>query len=419
MVIESALLVLRQTGTENLLPDAQLRQLLCSCGLVFRDRLLPPLVVLRLFLLQILHCNTAINHLRQLSGIHFAASSYCEARLRLPLRLLHRVRHWTIQAARTLKGNSPTQQRVIVMDCTTASMPDTSDLRNRFGLPKGDGCKPGVSYPILKLATLIDLASGCILRMITTPLYVHEASGVLRLSRFVQKNDIVLADRAFCTWVHLAVLQMRGALACLRLHQRRKLKGSKIESWKRPLQAPKWIDRVFFRTLPECIRVRIVSYRILRKGFRTRQVTVATTLLDELTWPDEKIAELYVHRWEIETCFNHLKTTMGMCVLRCRRYAGVRRELLMYQIVYNLLRLVMLQHASACEVEVNQVSLIDTLRFLSVRLQGLKGVCALIINPRRPGRYHPRAIRRRMKEYDLLTEPRAIRIQRELQGGKA
>jgi hypothetical protein len=54
----------------------------------WRERLLTPVVVLRLFLRQLLHANTSIVHLRQLSGLNFAAASYCDARLRLPLRLL-------------------------------------------------------------------------------------------------------------------------------------------------------------------------------------------------------------------------------------------------------------------------------------------------------------------------------------------
>ena len=51
----------------------------------WRDRLLTPVVTVRLMLLQVLFGNTAITHLRQLSGLSFAAASYCEARGRLPL----------------------------------------------------------------------------------------------------------------------------------------------------------------------------------------------------------------------------------------------------------------------------------------------------------------------------------------------
>jgi hypothetical protein len=83
------------------LPIADLvRQACHACQHQWRDRLLTPLVTLRLFLLQILHGNTAINHLRQLSGLSFVASSYCEARERLPLTLITGL-IWSLCGVRT------------------------------------------------------------------------------------------------------------------------------------------------------------------------------------------------------------------------------------------------------------------------------------------------------------------------------
>lgn len=414
MAVDLALTLVRHSLALDVLPDSALNQLLLRLNLRWRERLLTPARVLRLFLLQILHANTSIAHLRQLSGIDFAPASYCEARSRLSLRLLRHLLHWTLEQAHAICGTPAIGGRVIAADCTSASMPDTPELRGRFGLPRGRNIKAGVSYPILKLQTLIDLTTGCILRMITTPLYVHEASGVLRLARFIRGGDIVLGDRAYCTYAHFCLLQARGAFGCFRLHQKRKPRGTRIERWTRPTIAPKWMSRAFFLTLPAFIEVRILSYRITRPGFRTHQVVLATTLLDERLWPDQRLSELYGHRWQIETCFAHLKTTMKMCVLKCQSIAGVKRELLMYQITYNLVRLTMLRYAFDNGIRVSRVSLIDTMRWLSMRLIGLPGVSDLIENPERPGRYHPRVRRRRMKEYDLLIEPRATQIARDL-----
>jgi len=57
---------------------------------LWRDRLLNPLVTLLLFITQVMHGNTAITHLRHLSGLSFSATAYCKARRRLPLALLER-----------------------------------------------------------------------------------------------------------------------------------------------------------------------------------------------------------------------------------------------------------------------------------------------------------------------------------------
>ena len=413
-----ALARVRRTRGADLLPDSAILQQVRSLGFRWRDRLLTPVVMVRLFLLQVLFGNTSIMHVRQLSGIDFAPASYCEARMRLSLQLLRSLLRWTLSAAQAMDVGAKALRigsRVMVVDCSSFSMPDTPALRKQFGLPRGRGCKPGVIYPIAKLMALLDLRTGCFTRLLPGPLYRHEASGVVRLHRRLKSGDILLGDRAFCSFVHLSLLSMRGAFACFRLHQRRKSVSRGIERWRRPVECPDWMSPRQFATLPESIEVRIVRYTIQRKGYRTKQVAVATTLLDEQAWPDAKIAELYGHRWTIETCFDHLKTTMKMSVLKCQTVGGIQRELMMYLIAYNLIRLAMLTYALENRLDVNRVSFVDAMRYLATRLLGLDGVSRLHVNPPRPGRRQLRVIRRRMKEYDLLTEPRSIRMARENQ----
>lgn len=410
----SALTRVRATRGADLLPDSEIVQLLNTLGIVWRERLLTPVVMVRLFLVQVLFGNTSITHLRQLSGIDFAPASYCQARMRLPLQLLRRVLHWTIAQAGA-GGNRLIGPRVMVVDCSSFSMPDTPALRERFGLPRGRGCKPGVSYPIAKLMALLDLGSGCFTRLIPGPLYRHEASGVIRLHRQLRPGDILLGDRAFCSVVHVMLLSLRRVHACFRLHQRRPVGRGGVQRWRRPRQRPDWLPAGQFAALPGWIDLRIVRYTVRRRGYRTRHLAIATTLIDAQRWPDEKIAELYGHRWEIETCFAHLKTTMNMSVLKCQTVGGVQRELMMYLIAYNLIRLAMLRFAQTRGQPVNRVSFIDAMRWLAMRVLGLSGVPNLRVNPPRPGRRQLRVIRRRMKEYDLLMEPREVRMTRENQ----
>ena len=215
-----------------------------------------------------------------------------------------------------------------------------------------------------------------------------------------------MGDRAFCSFCHLALLQARGVFACMRLHQRRKETASGVVRWKRPTKPPAWMDAIGLALLPQFITVRIVRYTVSRKGYRTRHVLIATTLMDTNLWPDEKIAELYGFRWQIETCLDHLKTTMQMNVLRCTSVQGVQKELAMYLAAYNLVRLAMLAAAQRQQVSVDRVSFVDAMRWLLARMLGLSGVRRLIVNPNRCGRSQLRVIRRRLKEYDLLKKPR-------------
>jgi hypothetical protein len=284
-------------------------------------------------------------------------------------------------------------------------MGDTAGLRQHFGLPPGT--QAGVGYPVAKLLGLLDLATGLFIHMLALPLFRHDMNQVVRLHAMLRPGDILLGDRAFCSYAHVALLNAAGVLACFRLHQRRQTtKRRGIERWRRPEEPPGWMTAQQWLELPPGIDVRLVRYTIRVKGRRTRQVVLATTLLDDRRWPDAKLAELYGRRWEIETCFDHLKTTMGLNVLKCQSVEGVLKELAVYLLVYNLVRLTMLRYARAHGVSVTRVSFVDALRWLGCRMLGLSGVTTLLINPERPGRREPRVIRRRLKEYNLMKRPR-------------
>jgi len=408
MAVAQVLARLRREPFADLPIAEHLDQVCRACGHVWRQRLLSPMLTLRLFMLQVLHGNTAITHLRQLSGLAFAPASYCEARARLPLEvftsLLGAVVQWAQRAAQP--AARALGQRVFIVDNSNFSMSDEPELRAHFHLPPGT--KAGIGYPLATVMGLLDAASGLFVQMLCLPLFVHEMRAVIHLHDALQSGDILLGDRAFCSFVHLVLLNARGVFVCFRLHQKRKgQRGSGIERWQRPKQRPVWMSDDQFRALPSCIDVRLVSYRVQHKGFRTKQVTVATTLLDASAWPEARVAALYGERWHIERCFNHLKTTMKMNVLRCKTLDGVLKELAIYLLIYNLVRLAMLRAASEQQVSSARISFVDALRQLCCQMLGLSGIATLIVNPQRPGRCEPRVLRRRIKPYDLLTRPRA------------
>ena len=385
---------------------APLDQWLAECGVpAWRDRLLTPLVTLRLFLTQILHGNCAITALRQLGGIDFAKSSYAEARARLPLMALQSLLKWLHEcAARTMDPVRALGQRVLIADGSNFSVSDTPELRRHFDLPQG--VKPGVGYPMGKLMGLLDAATGLFVELLALPLFQHDVRGVIGLHPMLRAGDILLADRAFGSFAHLCLLNGRGVFACMRLHQRRKNTTSGVDRWTRPPIAPAWMNAQDFALLPAFLHVRLVRHTVAQKGYRTRHLMIVTTLIDAALWPDQRVAALYGQRWDIETCFDHLKTTMGMNTLRCQTVDGVLKELAVYLAAYNLVRLAVLNAARAQHVSPRRISFVDAMRWLAARLLGLAGVSRLIVNPDRSGRWQLRVIRRRYKQYDLLRKPR-------------
>ena len=78
----------------------------------------------------------------------------------------------------------------------------------------------------------------------------------------------------------------------------------------------------------------------------------------------------------------------------------------MYVLVYNLIRLVMLEASRRQEVPVERISFADAARWLSQAMQG-EAPLKLRVNPSRPNRIEPRARKRRPKEYDLMNKPRS------------
>jgi DDE family transposase len=402
----------------------------------WRHCLLNPVTLIHLFLTQILHGNTAINHLVRISGLTFTGSAYCQARSRLPLALFQELIRRVADKLRPQIDDTGTWHghRVFVADGSGFSMPDVPELQEHFGQPSGQ--QPGCGFPVAHLLALFHVGTGMLMEVVTAPLYTHDLSGVVKIHPKLRKDDVLLGDRGFCSFAHLALLLARGVHGVFRLHQRqivdftphrihagpghkKRAKGlprsrwvrglgltDQVVAWLKPKQRPEWMTVEQYALLPEELIVRELRYRTGRAGFRVREVTLVTTLLDAELYPLEELAELYRKRWEVEGNLKALKITMKMEVLRCETVAGVSKELLMFALVYNLVRLVMLEASRRQEVPVDRISFVDALRWLKEARPGVE-LPKLVVNPDRAGRVEPRVRKRRPKQYPLMTKPRS------------
>ena len=434
----------------GLLKPAFIRKVCQSVGHVWRQRLLDPVTTLHLFALQILHGNTACAHVPRLGAIDCTGEAYIQARQRLPLAVLERL----LASIRERLLGSPTLDdgrwrghRTFLVDGSGLSMPDTPELQKEFGQPGGQ--KPGCGFPVMHLLAMFHAATGLLLQVACAPLRTHDMSRIGQMHPALGAGDVLVGDRAFCSFVHLALLAARQAFGVFRVHQKqivdfrphRRTASSKtrkrgerglptsrwlkrlgkhdqLVEYIKPPRRPTWLSREAYAALPETIRVRELRYTITVPGRRTRVVTLATTLLDPIRYPAAEVAALYGQRWQIETNLRHLKQTMRMDVLRCKTVEGVHKELLMYALVYNLVREVMLAAAQRQQVAVERLSFIDALRWLAEAVRGPVELKLRVI-PDRPGRIEPRAVKRRPKEYDRLNKPRHILRKRERTKGLA
>ena len=427
----------KQSWSRELEDDAILEACLAA-GHRWRERELGPVVTVKMFLLQILYGNAACNFVPRLAGKEVTGSAYCEARARLPLAALQTLltRSTTKMAECARDAGLWLGHRLFLVDGSSFSMPDTEELREHFGQSGQQAA--GCGFPTAHWLALVHCGSGLFQKVMTSALRTHDLSGAAELHPELQAGDVLVGDRAFCSYAHLALLVSRGVQAVVRAHQKliidftpgrphaepgrgksEKKKGlprsrwiaklgsqDQIVDWLRPVDVPSWLSPEGWAALPATLRVRELRYAVARPGFRVRQVTLVTTLLDPQAYPAERLAEAYGLRWTIETFFGHLKTTMKMDVLRCQTVCGVMKELTMFLLAYNLVRMTMREAGRRQGVPPERISFVDALRWLATARIGDE-LPELVVNRLRAGRAEPRARKRRPKQYDLMTRPRS------------
>jgi hypothetical protein len=407
------------------------------CGFLhytWRERVLDPVTTIHVFLLQILHGNTACTALPRLAGLCFTAGAYCSARMRLPLALFKELLEHvcdalfpTIQDTGRWRGH-----RTWHLDGSSFSMPDTAALQSHFGQPGNQ--RKGCGFPVAHLLALFHAGTGLLLKVVPAPLRTHDMRDAATMHAELAAGDILLADRGFASFVHLTLLFLRNMHGVFRCHQKQivnfrvKRKHTKqrnptkgmprsrylqrlgrydqLVEYVKPNQRPTWMEATIYAGLPATLLVRELRFWTPQKGHRTKVITLVTTLLDSVAYPKAALAELYLGRWQIEVNLGHLKTTMGLAVLHCQTVDGVLKELYMFAVAYNLVRLVMLEACRRQKVPLERISFIDALRWLRDAKAGTE-LTPLVVNPFRPDRLEPRVIKRRMKEYPLMTKPRS------------
>jgi hypothetical protein len=422
------------------LPDSSIEAAARRAGHRWRVRKLGPVQTLHLFVLQVLCFNTAMTHLRHLSKTAVKAPGYCKARMRLPLKVLEALLE---ESSRSVHKACCSAEglwcglRPYLVDGSSTIAPDTPDSQKVFRQPKG--CKKGCGFPVPKVLGLFDAFSGLMIQALGFPLYTHEQSKVWMIHRLMGIGDVLVGDRGFCSFVHLSMLFSRGIHGLFRIHQativsfhphrkhlvkcnkRPKVRGKPmprskfikrlakhdqiVEWFKSATTRPKWMDQEQYCLLPDSLQVRELRFWIAAKGQRTRMVTIATTLLDPVLYPKEKIAELYGVRWRVETHFAELKTTLKMRKVKSKTSQGVLKELTVYALIYNLIHCVMCRAAAAQGVAPHRISFVDAVRWL-LSAGPDEPLPDLIVNPDRPDRHEPRAIKDRQDTYTKLSRPR-------------
>jgi len=411
----------------------------------YLDRIYSPLVTLWVFLGQVLSadpsCRAAVARLivhrisRKQKPCSAETGAYCQARKRLPEKFFSDAARQTGSALETNAKQDWLwkRRRVLVYDGSTVSMPDTPE--NQAAYPQPVAQKPGIGFPMARIAAVFSLACGAVLDLGICRYAGKGQSelGMLRtLWNIFRPGDIMLADRLMCSWTEMVMLKERGVDCVCRFTSHRTAdfrrgkrlsKDDHIVKWVKPTK-PRSIDREAYNLLPDFLMVRETRVRVAQPGFRSRTLIIATTLLDAEEVTKSDLANLYRARWNAELDLRSLKETMQMDILRCKTPELVRKEIWTHILAYNLIRTIIAQAASKHDMKPRSISFkgaIQTLeafqpviaiqahhnsRFRADLYQQLLDAIAIHRVADRPDRFEPRRKKRRPKPYDRLMKPR-------------
>lgn len=356
--------------------------------------------------------------------------AYCRARARLPIDQFPKALTATAKQAQKSAPALPLLQGrpIKAADGSAVTLPDTP--KNRSAYPPIQ-CPKGPSFPMMRIVVLWSLASGAICALAQGSLAISELSLLTLLFQDLAQGDILLGDRGFGNFALIALVQHAlGAdfvgRSMRRIDGRKRLKrlarNDWLIRWNKPCNRTPWLSLEQWLGLPKELTLRAVRGSLFRKGFRVRQVTVVTTLLDPERYPAREILEAYLRRWRLEMCLDDLKTTLGMEMLRCHSPLTCQKELYTRLIAHNLIRCTMIQAAVEHDVPLEQISFkgsLDAVRqFAQAMAQArsqkkrrelwdsLLQTLAHDLLPDRPGRREPRAVKRKKNRYPRLRGPR-------------
>jgi hypothetical protein len=413
-------------------------------GHVWRERLWGPLATIWTFIVQVLHADSSQAEAVAISLAERAAadrdcpsgdpSAYCQARKRLPLGVIRRgVKAIAAKLGALVGGDGRWVEgrRVLIVDGTRCSMPDTPELQRAFGQPSGQ--EPGCGFPVATIVTVFSWATGAVLDAVVGPWRESELTLWERLWHLICPGDVVVADRFYCTFRDIVALRRKRCDVVVRLHQRRPAdmtqgrrlgKNDRLVEWTKPAWNPRGreMTRREWERLPSKLTVRLVRVVVPRRGMRSRELFLATTLVDPAEYPLETLADLYRDRWTAELRLRDVKSTLDMDILRGKSPDVVVKEIFTHLLAYNLIRAVMWQAASKHDRPLHRLSFAGTVARLNAMtpylvLFGstpkagklydilLRSIAAAVL-PYRPNRVEPRAVKRRPKKYKLLNRPR-------------
>lgn len=341
-------------------------------------------------------------------------STLCEARKRLGVAPLRRLADAVVSLLGTPATPSCFYQgmRLMALDGFVVDLADTPDNDRIFGRPSG---RAATAFPQARVLSLCEIGTHVLWRNLIKPISCGEVTMATYLLRFLQAGMLLLWDRNFLSYPHVAQVRRPGA------HLLARIKKNLIFQPIRRFPDGSFLAKLYpsakhRRHERDGIEVRIIEYTFKdpgRSGSGERH-RLLTTLLNWKKHPARALIVLYHERWEEEVTIDELKTHQRQRpVLRSETPAGVVQEIHGLVLGHYALRKLMFDAASAQDIAPRRLSFINTLKILRCRLpetpksrRGLARWYAKLVAEvgeetleDRRNRVNPRVIKRKMSNW--------------------
>lgn len=230
---------------------------------------------------------------------------------------------------------------VCAMDGTTMSVPDSPANLARYG--RQPGSHGGSGYPLLRLVAVVVCGTRTVLGAVFGPSSTGETTYARRVLGCLRQGMVLLGDRNFAAADLIGQIADTGAQVLVRCKNNRRLPVLSR------LADGSWTSRL------GGVAVRVVDAHVIVElrggGRRSERYRLITTLRDHDRYPAADLVALYHQRWEVETVYREVKSTiLHGRVLRARAPWGVDQEVYALLAAYQALRLAMADATAASAV---------------------------------------------------------------------
>jgi len=420
----------------KVLPDKTIHDACRQVNYNYRNRFITPVITVLHMILAAIWPEESFNASWQLLWGSFVANhpstagnspsrgTVSNARKRLPLQAWNSIAEWLSVQGQTYseKFDKWRGHRIVAVDGTCMTLPNTKELCDTFGLSKGSN---GIRlYPLVRMVCVCVVETMVVISYKLGSYKTDENALLKPMLKMLHKGDLLLADRHFAG-ANLYWSYMENGLEYLTWAHQRLIISRLKRLWSysaNDFVAKLKIGDVYQRRnpeLPKYILARFIHVETRVRG-KHQHIWLVTSLLDD-KYPAAEIAGLYLKRWRIETLFRQFKIDLGSDIIRSKSVVAIYKEIAARICAINTVNTIMLEAAIANKVDITRISFIHTVRAIIAfapalamrparRLPGIYRamLCEIAAHlvPLRKGRLEPRRLAHNPKGYPLLKTTR-------------